>query len=178
VTSATARPVVLVGFMGAGKSTVGRLLAARLGTRFADSDDVVAERAGRSVAEIFATEGEETFRGLERAVVAELVAPETVAGAAGVVALGGGAVQDRSTRALLRFAFVAYLEVSYATVLARVGGDGGRPVLARPDLEQVYAGRLDAYREVADVTVRTDGLDAPAVVDAVASALAAKHGDR
>ena len=162
--------------MGAGKSTVGRLLAARLGTRFADSDDVVAERAGRTVAEIFAMEGEAVFRGLERAAVAELVqAPQAEAGAAGVVALGGGAVQDPSTRALLRSAFVAYLEVSYAEVLARVGGDGGRPVLSRADLEQVYEGRLEAYQEVADVTVPTDGVDAPAVVDALAAALAGRR---
>ena len=165
--------------MGAGKSTVGRLLAARLGTRFADSDEVVAQRAGRSVAEIFASDGEGAFRALERAVVEELV---TAAGAgddpAGVVALGGGAVQDRSTRALLRSALVAYLEVSYAEVLTRVGGDGSRPVLSRPDLEEVYAARREAYREVADLTVLTDGLDAPAVVDAVAQAIAAGAGDR
>jgi shikimate kinase len=170
----TAGPVVLVGFMGAGKSTVGRLLAARLGVGFADSDAVLTRREGRSPSEIFAADGEAAFRALERAVVAELLARRP--GGPGVVALGGGAVQDPGTRALLRRAFVAYLEVSYAHVLARVGGDPGRPVLARPDLEQVYSSRVHAYREVADVTVATDRLAPAAVTEALAAALAGRAG--
>jgi shikimate kinase len=160
---------VLVGFMGAGKSTVGRLLAGRLRVPFADSDVVLEHREGRSPRDIFAVDGEAAFRALERAVVADLLVPGP--DAPGVVALGGGAVQDPATRALLVNAFVAYLEVSYRQVLARVGGDPSRPVLARPDLEQVYASRVPAYREVADVVVPTDGLRASAVADAVAAAL-------
>ena len=155
--------------MGAGKSTVGRLLAARLGVRFADSDAVIEQREGRSPRAIFAADGEGAFRALERAVVADLLRPGP--DAPGVVALGGGAVQDAATRALLGDAFVAYLEVSYRQVLARVGGDPGRPVLARPDLELVYASRVPAYLEVADVTVATDGLRPAAVADAVAAAV-------
>ncbi len=163
------RPVVLVGFMGAGKSTVGRLLAQRLGVPFADSDDVIGQRAGRPPREIFATQGEAAFRALERDVVRELVS----AGGAGVVALGGGAVEDPSTREVLRQARVVYLEVSFARVLARVGRDPGRPVLARPDLPEVFAARQSAYRAVADVTVATDALAPPQVAERVLTALAA-----
>ena len=155
--------------MGAGKSTVGGLLAARLGVSFADSDTVLEQRDGRSPQEIFAADGERAFRMLERAVIADLLGRGP--GAPGVVALGGGAIQDLGTRTLLRDAFVVHLEVSYRQVLARVGGDPGRPVLARPDLEQVYASRVPLYREVASLVVPTDGLEAVAVADAIAGAL-------
>jgi shikimate kinase len=160
--------VVLVGFMGAGKSTVGRLVAGRLGVPFADSDDVVRERTGRTPREIFATDGEASFRGLEREVVRDLV----TGGAAGVVALGGGAVEDAGTRRVLRDARVVHLEVSFEQVRARVGNDPGRPVLARPDLPSLFAARRAAYDEVADVTVATDGLSPAAVADRVLAALA------
>jgi shikimate kinase len=156
--------------MGAGKSTVGRLLAHRLGVPFADSDDVIEQRAGRPPREIFATQGEAVFRALEREVVRELVS----AGDAGVVALGGGAVEDPATRAVLSAAWVVHLEVSFARVLARVGRDPRRPVLARPDLPEVFAARQTAYRAVADVTVSTDGLAASQVAERVLAALPAR----
>ncbi len=161
--------MVLVGFMGAGKSSVGRLLAGRLGVAFADSDDEITARAGRTPREIFATDGEGAFRALERDVVRELVE----GGTAGVVALGGGAVEDASTRALLRRARVVHLDVSFEQVRARVGNDPGRPVLARPDLPALFAARQAAYREVADVVVATDGLGTRQVVRRVLAALSA-----
>ncbi len=173
-TPAAAAPVVLVGFMGAGKSTVGRLVARRLGVRFADSDDVIRARTGRTAREIFATDGEAAFRALEREVVRELVA----AGGTGVVALGGGAVEDAGTRQVLRGARVVHLEVSFEQVRARVGRDPGRPVLARPDLPEVFAARQAAYREVADVVVVTDDLAPAAVADRVLAALAPGTADR
>lgn len=171
-TSAGGAPVVLVGFMGAGKSTVGRLLARRLGVPFADSDDVIAGRTGRTPREIFATDGEAAFRALERDVVHELVA----GGTAGVVALGGGAVEDPATREALRGARVVHLDVSFEQVRARVGRDPGRPVLARPDLPELFAARQAAYREVAHAVVATDGLAARQVVARVLAALAAPGG--
>src|SRR5690348_5140981 len=143
MTSAVSAPVVLVGFMGAGKSTVGRLVARRLGVGFADSDDVITQRTGATPREIFATDGEAAFRALERAVVRDLVSGgESGASgdvAVGVLALGGGAVEDAGTREVLRAARVVHLEVSFEQVRARVGRDPGRPVLARPDLPGIFA---------------------------------------
>jgi shikimate kinase len=160
--------VVLVGFMGAGKSTVGRLVAGRLGVPFADSDEVIRERTGRTPLEIFAAEGEAFFRSAERAVVRDLV----TSGGPGVVALGGGAVEDEGTRSVLDAARVVHLEVSFEQVRARVGDDPGRPVLARPDLPALFAARRAVYDEVADLTVPTDGLTPDAVADRVVAALA------
>jgi shikimate kinase len=160
--------VVLVGFMGAGKSTVGRIVARRLGVGFVDSDDVITSRTGRTPREIFASEGEAAFRALEREAVADLVA----GGAAGVVALGGGALEDAGTRQLLRAARVVHLEVSFEQVRERVGNDPGRPVLARPDLPELFAARRAVYDEVADVVVRTDGLSPGSVAERVVDTLA------
>ena len=154
--------------MGAGKSTVGRLLAERLGVPFVDSDDELTARTGRTPREIFETDGEPVFRALEREVVAELVTD----GGDRVVALGGGALEDAGTRALLRDAVVVHLEVSHPVVLARVGGDPGRPVLARPGLDRLYRDRLDVYRAAADADVATDGRTPEDVAGAVLDALA------
>jgi shikimate kinase len=144
--------IVLVGFMGAGKSTVGRLLAAKLGLPFTDSDQVIEERAGQPIRRIFADAGEPAFRELEHAVIADLVAgPDTV------LALGGGAAGHPATRALLAAVPVVYLRVGYAEAIARVGGDEGRPMLARPDVEALHAERQAVYASVATLTVGTDG---------------------
>lgn len=153
--------IVLVGFMGAGKTTVGRLLAARLGIPFTDSDDVVQQRAGKPVRQIFADDGEAAFRALEHQVIADLLSgPDTV------LALGGGAAEHALTRKLLAEAPVAYLRVSYAEALSRVGGDGGRPMLARPDIADVFASRQAGYTSVATLTVDVDGRS-PADIAAV-----------
>jgi len=144
--------IVLVGFMGAGKTTVGTLLAARLGLPFTDSDHVIEQRAGRSVRQIFAEDGEPAFRALEHQVITELLD-----GPAIVLALGGGAAEHPGTRDKLASAQVVYLQVSYQQALQRVGGGGGRPLLARPDLAEVYERRLGVYADVATLTVPTDG---------------------
>ncbi len=144
--------IVLVGFMGAGKTTVGRLLAAALGVPFTDSDQVIEDRAGKPIRQVFAGDGEPAFRALEHQVIADLLAGPDI-----VLALGGGAVEHALTRKLLAEAPVAFLRVSYAEALTRVGGDGGRPVLARPDIADVYAARQAAYSAVATVTVDVDG---------------------
>ena len=153
--------------MGAGKTTVGRLLGERLGLPFVDSDEALTAQTGRTPREIFAADGEAAFRALERAVVAELVTD----GVARVVALGGGAVEAAATREVLRDAVVVHLDVAHATVLERVGGDPGRPMLARPGLDRLHRDRLAGYEEAADVTVPTDGRTPAEVADAVVTAL-------
>jgi shikimate kinase len=144
--------IVLIGFMGAGKTTVGRLLAAKLGLPFADSDQVIEEQAGRPIPRIFAEDGEPAFRQLEHEVIAGLLA-----GPDAVLALGGGAASHPLTRALLEPVPVVYLRVGYAEAMSRVGGDKGRPMLARPDVPALYARRQALYAEVATHTVETDG---------------------
>jgi shikimate kinase len=165
--------IVLVGFMGAGKTTVGHLLSGRLGLPFTDSDEVIEQRAGRPVRQIFAEDGEPAFRALEHHVIAGLLD-----GPALVLALGGGAAEHPGTRALLArgddpprpprglaTAQVVYLEVSYDQAMARVGGDQGRPLLARPDLAATYRRRLPLYAGLATLTVPTDGRTPEAVTD-------------
>ena len=163
--------IVLVGFMGAGKTTVGRLLAARLGLAFADSDLVIEQRRGRSIAEIFARDGEAAFRAAEHEVLAELMR-----GPDAVLAAGGGAVEHRASRRLLRAARVIYLQVSYDEAMRRVGGDAGRPLLRRPDLADIYRQRVPVYQSVATLTVATAGRPAEAVCQEVISRLAREPG--
>jgi shikimate kinase len=140
--------IVLVGFMGAGKTTVGRVLARRLGVPFRDSDVVIEDRAGRPIRQIFAEDGEPAFRDLEHKVIADLLD-----GADSVLALGGGAVQRADTRDLLKGIPVVYLRISYDEAMRRVGGDQGRPMLARPDVAQLHAERDLVYAAAATVTI-------------------------
>jgi shikimate kinase / 3-dehydroquinate synthase len=151
--------VVLVGFMGAGKTTVGHILAERLGLPFMDSDVYIERRLGRTIVDVFAVEGEQHFRELEHRAIDELVR-----GPDAVLALGGGALEDPRTRAVLRNTTVVYLRVSYDEALSRVRQDRFRPMLRRADLDEVYARRLDAYAEVAAVQVDTNGRRPDAIV--------------
>jgi shikimate kinase len=145
--------IVLIGFMGAGKTTVGQLLAARLGLPFADADAVIEDRAGTPVPDIFAERGEPAFRALEHETIAALLT-----GPRAVLALGGGAVEHEQTRRLLRAAEeVVYLDISYQGALDRLGHDNSRPMLRRPDLAGVYRRRLSAYQAAATLTVSTEG---------------------
>ena len=158
--------IVLVGFMGAGKTTVGQLLAGQLGLPFTDSDRVIEQRAGRPVRQIFAEDGESAFRALEHEVITALLdGPELV------LALGGGAAEHPGTRQRLAAAQVVYLHVSYEQALARVGGDPGRPMLARPGLAETYQRRLTLYAVLATLTVPTDGLPPEAVSQAIVARL-------
>ncbi len=144
--------IVLVGFMGAGKTTVGSLLAARLGLPFGDVDMIIEEHAGRSIREIFAADGEPAFRALEHEVTAELLR-----GHPAVLALGGGAAEHPATRQCLRGSQVIYLEVRYDEALHRVSADAGRPMLRAPDLKDIFERRRSTYESVATHVVRTDG---------------------
>ena len=143
---------VLVGFMGAGKTTVGHIIAERLGQPFVDSDVLIEQRLGRNIRDIFRTEGEAYFRELEHTTVADLVRGEEA-----VIALGGGAVEDPRTRAVLRNARVIYLRVGYDEAMSRVQGDEYRPMLHRPDLDELYKRRLPVYEDLSVLTIDTDG---------------------
>ena len=154
--------IVLVGAPGSGKSTVGTLLAERLGAPFADVDAVIEQRTGRSIAEIFADDGEPAFRALEEQVTAELLA------APGVLSLGGGAVLSPATRAALRGHRVVWLQVSAATAVQRVGLNEARPLLlgnVRGRLMKLLAERTPLYAEVATERVETDSLPPEQVVE-------------
>ncbi len=146
--------VVLVGPPGAGKTTVGRLLAQRTGVAFRDTDADVEQLAGKSVAEVFYDDGEEHFRALERDAVATALAAHD-----GVLALGGGAVLAEPTRALLAGHDVVLLNVGLSDAARRVGLSRDRPVLAlnpRAALHVLLDERLPLYREVARREVDTD----------------------
>jgi len=163
--------IVLVGFMGAGKTTVGHLIAERLGLPFTDSDEAIEQRAGRSIPQIFAEDGEPAFRALEHQVIAELLD-----GPALVLALGGGAAEHPGTRDRLARAQVVYLQVGYEQAMQRVGGDAGRPLLARPDLAATYQRRLPRYAEIATLTVSTDGRHPESISEDILARLGTEPG--
>lgn len=159
--------VVLVGAMGAGKTTVGRLVADALGVAFLDTDEVVERETGRSVSEIFIDDGEARFRELERRAVAE-----SLAGHDGVLALGGGAVLDAATRELLDGQRVVFLRVGLSDAAQRVGLGVSRPLLlgnVRGRIKQLLDERTPVYESVARHVVDTDGLSAREVAERVAA---------
>ncbi len=151
--------LVLVGPMGAGKSSIGRRLAARFGLPFVDADREIEAQAGATVATIFDCEGEAGFRARERAVLAGMLA-----GSGAVIATGGGAVLDAGTRGLMAArGFVVYLQVDLEQQLQRLARDRSRPLLASDDrrqvLERLARERGPLYAEVADLAFDT-GTDA------------------
>jgi shikimate kinase len=156
--------VVLVGFMGSGKTSVGRLLARRIGYRFEDMDRRIERRAGRTIAEIFRTEGEEAFREMERR---EAEAIGRLPGR--VVAAGGGAFARPGTRALLQAgSLTVWLRCDLDRLVARVRPDGTRPLAGnRAIMRALLAEREPSYRE-ADVTVDASAGTAREVAERIA----------
>jgi shikimate kinase len=162
--------VVLVGPPGAGKSTVGRLVAGRLGVPFRDTDDDVEAAAGMSVSDIFVDLGEARFRQLETAAVSA-----ALTGHDGVLALGGGAVMDPATRSALAGRQVVFLDVGVKDAASRVGFNRDRPLLLgnpRAQWLRLMQARRSLYEEVALATVRTDGRAPDEVAADVARVLA------
>jgi shikimate kinase len=170
------RPVVLIGAPGAGKTTVGAALAARLGVGFTDTDAIVEAAAGKPVSDIFITDGEPEFRRLERAAVAAALAPGANAAGPGIVGLGGGAVMDEHTQASLAGQRVVYLETGFAELAKRVGLDRARPLLIgtnpRAQLKALLEQRLPVYGRLAWLIVRTDGREPDQIAAEIASAVA------
>jgi shikimate kinase len=162
--------VVLVGAPGAGKTTVGRLLADRLGVGFRDTDEDVELIAGMPVSDIFIESGEPAFREFERQAVRRALTEHD-----GVLALGGGAVLDAGTRALLRDHPVVHLTVSSPAAAKRVGLARDRPLLVgapRAQLAALLKARTPLYEEVARAVVGTEDRTPEDVADAVLAALA------
>ncbi len=157
--------MAIVGYMGSGKTTVGRLLARRTGRDFVDLDHEISRGAGRSIPEIFADGGEERFRDLEHAAL--LSALDRPAPA--VISCGGGAVTRPDNRAALGETPTVFLSEDVDALFARTRGED-RPLRggSREDFVRRYAERLPLYREVADVEVRADGRGASAVAEEVA----------
>lgn len=165
--------LVLIGLMGAGKTTVGRRCAEALGRGFVDTDELVTTHAGASVPEVFAAEGEAGFRARERAAIADAVAsPEPL-----VIACGGGAMVDGANRRAVRAnGFVVWLACAPAELAARVEREGtaSRPMLAgaptTTTLTRLADIRSGTYEEAADARVATDGRDVDTVTAAVLAA--------
>jgi shikimate kinase len=174
------RTIALVGLMGAGKTSIGRRLAQRLGLPFIDADAEIEAAAGTTIEEIFRRHGESAFRDGERRVIARLLDNPVH-----VLATGGGAFMDGATRALLRKrAITVWLRANLELMLARVGRRNNRPLLKngepRAVLERLIAERYPVYAE-ADISV--DSIDGPpdATVERVLAALnayAAPQGQR
>jgi shikimate kinase len=168
-------PLVVIGPPGAGKTTVGALLAERLDLSFRDVDDDIATTAGKPITDIFATDGEPVFRALEESAVATALAEHT-----GVLALGGGAILAERTRAALAGHTVVFLSVGMAEGVRRTGLSTARPLLAgvnpRATFKALLDARLPLYREVATVEVATDELPPDEIVAKVLAAIG--NGDQ
>jgi shikimate kinase len=162
--------IVLIGAPGSGKTTVGAMLAERLGVPFNDADAIIVERAGKSIAEIFTDDGEAAFRALEEQVTAELLELP------GVLSLGGGAVLSSTTRAALRSHRVVWLRIGLSQSVKRVGLDTARPLLlgnVRGQLLKLLNERAPLYAEVATEVVDTDDTTPAEVVETIMNAHAA-----
>lgn len=156
----------LIGMMGAGKTAAGRELAARREVAFADTDEIVAERTGCTVAQLWGTRGEQAFRDMEAAVVLGLASEPEVH----VVATGGGAVlRPESAAAMRASGRVIWLTAATAILAGRVGDTADRPLLAEPGTEsrlcEILGQRRRIYGETAHAEVATDRLSLPEVVD-------------
>ncbi|MFE0355149.1 shikimate kinase [Streptomyces nigra] len=164
--------VVLVGPMGVGKSTVGGLMAERLGVGYRDTDDDIVAGQGRTISEIFVDDGEAAFRAMEKQAVRRALEEHD-----GVLALGGGAVLDAGTRGLLAGQRVVYLSMDVEEAVKRTGLNAARPLLAvnpRKQWRELMEARRPLYEEVATVVVATDGRTPEEVTEAALDALELK----
>jgi shikimate kinase len=167
--------VILIGPPGAGKTTVGTLLAGKLSVSFTDTDADVEAVAGKPVSDIFVEDGEPAFRDLEREAVAR-----AIAGSDGVLAVGGGAVLDPRTQERLAGHRVVYLETGFAAAAKRVGLSQARPLLIgtnpRATLKALLDQRLPIYQKLAWLTIPTDTQPPEQIAAEIAARLALGHG--
>jgi shikimate kinase len=161
---------IMIGPPGAGKTTVGALVAGLLGLDFVDTDTVIEQAAGKPVSDIFVQEGEDAFRALERRAAAHLIG-----GHPGVLALGGGAILDPGTRELLAGRRVVYLETGFVSAVHRTGLDAPRPLLfgnPRARMKALLEERLPVYAGLAWLTVPTDDREPRDIAGEIAARLA------
>jgi shikimate kinase len=158
--------IALTGFMASGKTSVGRLLADSLGCPFLDLDEVIVKKAGRSIPAIFASEGEEGFRRLEKQALEQTVS--RYAENTAVLALGGGTVTvPGAIRLLQEKTTCIYLQASLESIQERLSADTTARPLADEHLAERFAAREPLYAEAAHVTMNTDGLTSEQIADEI-----------
>jgi shikimate kinase len=168
------RPIVLIGMMGAGKTTVGRRLAARLGRHFVDSDEEVEKAAGMSIEDIFAAHGEADFRAGEVKVIARLLKESGM-----VLGTGGGAFMNADTRALIKQSAVSvWIKADFDLLFQRVSRRSNRPLLKtanpRETLQKLIDARYPTYAE-ADITITSRDVPQDQVASEVIDAIVARY---
>lgn len=166
------RKLVLIGYMGAGKSTIGQALSKRMQILFSDTDTLIEEKQGRCIADIFAQDGEDYFRELETKCLKELLEQKEDR----IVSTGGGLPLRKENQELLRqIGCTIYLQVSKETVLKRLEGDKNRPLLQVADREAKIADMIQIrhpiYLETADVTIAVDGRKVKEIVEEIENLL-------
>lgn len=168
---------VLIGLPGSGKSTIGRRLAKALGLTMLDTDAAIEEKTGRTIADIFANDGEQEFRRIEEEVIRDALATHD-----GILSLGGGAVTTPGVREALAGHTVIFLEISAAEGVRRTSGSTVRPLLAGPDHAEKYrklmSERVPVYRRVATIRVNTNRRNPGAVVRYIVGRLENPHPPR
>lgn len=170
------RSIILIGFMGSGKTTVGRQLSRRLQLPVEDTDKLIEQRQGKEISAIFAEEGEEFFRGLETGLLEEIRDRER----ASILSVGGGLPLRPQNRSLLKqCGTVIYLRTRPETVYKRVKADTSRPLLQCRDpltrIREMLAQRQEIYESCADIMVDTDEMSVEEIADRVAKEISDRH---
>ena len=166
------RNIVLCGFMGCGKTSVGTLLAKRLGYAFTDTDLICEQQAGMSIDKIFALMGESGFRAVEHSACRQAATLHDT-----VIATGGGALTTQRNAELFKDDTVIFLDASFEEIERRIGGKGGRPLFKDVKKARVlYLSRIDRYKAASDITVAADGT-AEAVVDSIMQIIGGHYGE-
>lgn len=169
------RPIILIGLMGCGKTTVGKALSKRTGLPLLDMDAVIEEQIGKSISEIFQEKGENHFRKLETALLQYLEKGTDPTSGAAIISTGGGVVlRPENRRIIRRLGFCVWLNVELSTLLARTSRGNNRPLLKTQDrratMEKLLRERTPLYEETAHLRLDTTGLDINHVVCAVQQA--------